>query len=59
VAGRQQPRAHVQPVTAIGHRHGIEQRARLARQKPMRQRNLIGFDSRPHVSDELGDPMHR
>ena len=50
---------NVESVTAVGHRHGLEQGHTRIGEEAANERCFLRIHPRPHVSDELPDPMHR
>ncbi len=50
---------HVQGVTTIRDRHGIEKGDGLGGQQPTSDLLLVGTHPSPHMGHELSDPMHR
>ncbi len=54
-----QSAGNVESVTAVCHRHGLEQGHARIGEEAANERCLLRIHPRPHVSDELPDPMHR
>lgn len=59
VARLKQAFGDVQPMTAIGDRHRVEQPDAAVGKDPTDERRLVGVDPGADVRDELSDPMHR
>lgn len=59
VPGAQQPVGNVERMAPIGDGHAAEEADASIRQDPAHEGLLLRLDTRPHVGDELRDPMHR
>lgn len=57
--GPEQALRHVDAVAAVRDRHRVEESHASFVQDPANERLLLRLDPRPHVGNELPDPMHR